>query len=89
MPAADRSAFPRLGRVAVLWNATFKSMALGFKEIEVAAPTLGVTIQSLRAEGPQDFEAAFAAMRASGRAVSSCSSVPSPTVTFRVSWSSR
>jgi putative ABC transport system substrate-binding protein len=38
-------------------------MALGFKEIEVAAPTLGVTIQSLRAEGPQDFAAAFAAMR--------------------------
>lgn len=58
-----QEAVPKLGRVAVLWNATFKSMALGFKEIEVAAPMLGVTIQSLRAEGPQDFEAAFAAMR--------------------------
>ncbi len=58
-----REAVPRLTRVAVLWNATFKSMMLGFKEIEVAAPALGVTIQSLRAEGPQDFDTAFAAMR--------------------------
>ncbi len=58
-----QEAVPKLSRVAVLWNATFKAMALGFKEIEVAAPTLGVTIQSLRAEGPQDFDAAFAAMR--------------------------
>jgi ABC-type uncharacterized transport system substrate-binding protein len=58
-----QEAVPKLSRVAVLWNSTFKSMALGFQEIEIAAPKLGVTIQSLRAEGPQDFDAAFAAMR--------------------------
>lgn len=57
-----REAVPKLSRVGVLWNATFKSMTLGFQEIERAAPALGVTIQSLRVSGSSDFDAAFAAM---------------------------
>jgi len=51
-----------LSRVAVLWNSTLKSMALGFQQIEVAAPSLGVTVQSVRVSSSDDFEQAFAAI---------------------------
>jgi putative ABC transport system substrate-binding protein len=57
-----QEAVPRLSRVAVLWNATLPSMALSFEEIERSAPALGVTIQSIRVTGSDDFDAAFAAI---------------------------
>src|ERR1051326_6373034 len=57
-----KEAVPKLSRVAVLWNATFSNMALGFQHIERAAPSLGVTIQSVRVAGPEDFDKAFAAI---------------------------
>jgi putative ABC transport system substrate-binding protein len=57
-----QEAVPKLSRVAVLWNATFPAMALGFQEIERSAPALGVTVQSIRVTGSQDFDAAFAAI---------------------------
>jgi putative tryptophan/tyrosine transport system substrate-binding protein len=60
-----QEAVPRLARVAVLWNTTLKSMALGFQKIETAAPSLGITIESIRVAGPGDFERAFAAIGAS------------------------
>jgi ABC-type uncharacterized transport system substrate-binding protein len=60
-----RDAVPGLSRVAVLWNMTLKSMALGFQNIETAAPHLGVTIQSIRVASPDDFDQAFAAITAS------------------------
>jgi len=55
-------AVPKLSRVAVLWNASIQSMTLGFQMIERAAPTLGVTIQSVRVSGSDEFEQAFAAI---------------------------
>ena len=53
---------PALSRVAVLWNGSIKSMALGYQMIEQAAPTLGVTIQSVRVSGADQFDEAFAAI---------------------------
>jgi putative ABC transport system substrate-binding protein len=57
-----REAIPKLSRVAVLWNSSFKSMTLGFQQIERAAPTLGVAVQSIRVSGSADFDQAFAAI---------------------------
>jgi ABC-type uncharacterized transport system substrate-binding protein len=57
-----QEAVPGLTRVAVLWNTRLPAMALGFQQIEVAAPTLGVTVQSVRVSGSDDFDQAFAAM---------------------------
>ena len=58
-----QEAVPRLTRVAVLWNSRLPAMALGFQQIEVAAPTLGVTVQSVRVSGSDDFDQAFAVIR--------------------------
>ena len=57
-----QEAVPRLSRVAVLWNATFPSMGLAFQNIEKASPQLGVTIQSVRVTGSDQFDQAFAAI---------------------------
>ena len=61
-----RDAVPRLSRVAVLWNATLPGMDLAFQNIEKASPQLGVTIQSVRVSGSDQFAQAFAAIE-SGR----------------------
>ena len=55
-------AVPKLSRVAVLWNSSIQSMALGFQQIELAAPKLGVTIQSVRVASSNDFDEAFSAI---------------------------
>jgi putative ABC transport system substrate-binding protein len=57
-----QEAVPKLSRVGVLWNSSFKAMALGFQHIEQAAPALGATIQSIRVSGSSDFDQAFTAM---------------------------
>ena len=57
-----REAVPRSDRVAVLWNSRIQSMTLGFQVIEQAAPALGVTIQSVRVSGSDEFDQAFAAI---------------------------
>jgi putative ABC transport system substrate-binding protein len=57
-----REAVPNLSRVAVLWNSTFKSMTLGYQQIERSAPALGVTVDSIRVSGSSDFDQAFAAL---------------------------
>ena len=57
-----QEAVPKLSRVAVLWNSTFKSMTLGFQQIELAAPSLGVTVQSVRVSSSADFDQAFSAI---------------------------
>jgi putative ABC transport system substrate-binding protein len=57
-----KEAVPTLSRVAVLWNAADPGMVLRFREIEAAAQSLGVTLQSLAVRGPNDFEAAFASI---------------------------
>ncbi len=53
---------PKLSGVAVLWNSRFKSMALGFQQIEMAAPGREVTVQSVRVSSSDDFDSAFAAI---------------------------
>jgi putative ABC transport system substrate-binding protein len=57
-----REAIPGVGRVAVLWNSTLKSMTLGFQQIEQVAPGLGVSIHSVRVAGSGDFDKAFPAI---------------------------
>lgn len=54
-----QDAVPHLSRAAVLWNATNPGMLLGFQNIEKASPQLGVTIQSVRITGSDDFDRAF------------------------------
>jgi putative tryptophan/tyrosine transport system substrate-binding protein len=66
-PSAKRmqllqEAVPGLSRVAVLWNASLKSMAIGFENIEQASPKLGVTVQSVRLTSSDEFDKAFAAI---------------------------
>ena len=57
-----QEAVPGLSRVAVLWNASLKSMAIGFENIEQASPKLGVAVQSVRLTSSDEFDKAFAAI---------------------------
>ena len=57
-----RQAVPKLSRVAVLWNATNPLPGVLLRETEAAARMLGVQVQPLAAQGPDDFERAFSAM---------------------------
>jgi len=57
-----QEAVPHLSRVAVLWNATRPGMALQSQNIDKASPQLGVTIQSVRVTGSDEFDQAFAAI---------------------------
>src|ERR1700747_1991311 len=47
---------PRLGRVAVLWNAVNPYAALVFKETQTAGRTLGIEVQSLGVRNPEDLD---------------------------------
>ena len=57
-----KEAVPKLSRVAVLWNSSFKSMELQFQKVEIAAPTLGISVLSLRVQSGANFDEAFAAI---------------------------
>jgi putative ABC transport system substrate-binding protein len=52
--------FPKLKRVALLWNLGDQSMNLITKQIQAAAPPLGVTLQPLGVRDPDDFGGIFA-----------------------------
>ena len=52
-----KEAVPSLTRVAVLWNPDHRDPE--YRDIEAAAPRLGVHIQSLEARRPEDFDGAF------------------------------
>jgi putative tryptophan/tyrosine transport system substrate-binding protein len=56
-----KETLPRLTRVGVLLNPNDQGSAQGLKEIEIAAPTLGLEIQSLQVRSPSNFESAFKA----------------------------
>jgi len=63
---------PRATRVAVLWNPANPAGILGFRETEVTARQLGVTLQSLPVRSASEIEPAFTAMaqeRAEGLSV--------------------
>jgi putative tryptophan/tyrosine transport system substrate-binding protein len=57
-----KEAFPRIARVAVLWNATNPAKVEDWRETQGAAQALGLTLQSREVRGPDDFPSAFAAM---------------------------
>jgi putative ABC transport system substrate-binding protein len=57
-----KEAFPKVSRVAVLFDVTDAVSALEFKETQVGAQALGVTLQSMEVRGPDDFESAFLAL---------------------------
>jgi len=55
-----REVVPQASRVAVLWNASYPGKVLEWRETQVAAHALGVTLQSVEVRGPDDFDRAFA-----------------------------
>jgi putative ABC transport system substrate-binding protein len=58
-----KEAVPGVSRVAILWDSTNSHEVHGFKEAEAAARVLGVAIQSFEVRKPDEFEAAFTAMK--------------------------
>jgi putative ABC transport system substrate-binding protein len=57
-----KEAFPKLARVAVLWNAADLGMTLKFGELERAAQALRVTVQAVAVREAKDFDGAFSEM---------------------------
>jgi putative ABC transport system substrate-binding protein len=57
-----KEAFPKLARVAVLWNAADFGMTLKFREIELAAQALRMTVQPSAVREPKDFDSVFSEM---------------------------
>jgi len=53
---------PRVSRVTVLWNPANQTHSLSLREAEVAARSLGVSLQILEARAPSEFDSVFAAM---------------------------
>ena len=58
-----KETFPRIARIAVLWNRANAAKAEDWRETQGAAQALGLTLQSREVRGPDDFPRAFAAMR--------------------------
>ncbi len=54
-----KEAFPKLARVAVLWNAADLGMTLKYGELERAARALRVAVQALAVREAKDFDIAF------------------------------
>jgi putative tryptophan/tyrosine transport system substrate-binding protein len=54
---------PGISRIGVLWNAANPAKAVDWRELEPAARTLGVVLQSFEVRRPEDFDAAFAAIK--------------------------
>jgi putative ABC transport system substrate-binding protein len=63
-----KDVLPKLSRVAVLWNPDAPGPSLGFKELEAAAKSIDVPLESVRVRDPKEFKTAFriAKERASG-----------------------
>ena len=57
-----KEAVPNLSRVAVLSNPANPMHVLRLREVEVAGRSLRVQLQILKAQGPEEFDSAFAAM---------------------------
>lgn len=55
-----KETFPKLGRVALVWNLGDQSMNLITRQVQAAAPPLGVTIQPSGVLDAADFDDAFA-----------------------------
>ena len=59
-----QEAVPRASQVAVLWNLTNQAAGAGWKAIQGAAQGLGVTLHAVAVQQPEEFDSAFAALRA-------------------------
>jgi putative tryptophan/tyrosine transport system substrate-binding protein len=57
-----KQALPKLSRVTVLWNSANLGMKSRFEETQAGAQSLGVALQSVTVQSPDDFEPLFAAM---------------------------
>jgi putative ABC transport system substrate-binding protein len=57
---------PKLKRVAILWNPANPTNLAQKKDAEVAARVLGVELQSLPVQAPEDFQPALSAARGAG-----------------------
>ena len=55
-----KEAFPKLGSVAVLWNAADLGMTHKFEELQRAAQALRMSVQPSAVREPKDFDGAFA-----------------------------
>ncbi len=55
---------PPVSQVAVLWNPDNPAKVIDFRETQVAAEALGLTLQSPEVRGPDDFDRAFEAAAA-------------------------
>ena len=55
-----KETFPKLSRVALVWNLGDQSMNLITKQVQAAAPALGITIQPSGVRDATDFDSAFA-----------------------------
>lgn len=58
-----KDTFPGLHKIAMLWNADDLGMTLRYKAANAAARALGFEVQPLGVREPDDFAAAFAAMK--------------------------
>jgi putative tryptophan/tyrosine transport system substrate-binding protein len=58
-----KQAVPRASRVAVLRNHTNSAHSVVLRELEVTTQVLGVTLQAVAVQQPEDFESAFTAIR--------------------------
>jgi ABC-type uncharacterized transport system substrate-binding protein len=58
-----KEAFPKVSRVAVLWDSASRGNALWLREMKVAAEALRITLQPVDVHGPNDFEPAFSAIK--------------------------
>jgi putative ABC transport system substrate-binding protein len=56
-----KETLPKVSRVAVLYDPNDKAKVVEFKEMQTAAHSLGVQLQSLEVRNRQDFESAFKA----------------------------
>jgi putative ABC transport system substrate-binding protein len=56
-----KEAFPKASRIAVLLDPEDASKVVELKEIQAAAHTLGIKLQSIEVRSPADFESAFKA----------------------------
>ena len=61
-----KEAFPKISRVAVLWDPANAAHAVWLGKLKVAAGVLRVTLQPREVHGPDDLEPAFAATKKEG-----------------------
>ncbi len=61
-----KEVFPKVSRVAVLWDPAYSDWSADWKEIRAAARVLGVTLQSVEVRRPDELDSAFSAVSREG-----------------------